>query len=182
MADQEEAPAATEEAPVKSGPKGFVLIGVLVLSLLAGGAGGALMVGPMIARKSGYLTDSGAAHGDSAASGKGQGEGGKEGAVANLHLIDNLVLNPAGSGGSRFLMLAAAVEVKDASMVEELKSRDAEARDIVLRVMGGKTVEMLSRMTYRDSLKAELADSLGTLFTKDPAAIRRIYFPQFVIQ
>jgi flagellar protein FliL len=178
MADQEEAPAATEEAPVKSGPKGFVLIGVLVLSLLAGGAGGAFMVGPMIARKSGYLTDSSAVHGDSAASGEGHGEA----AGANLHLIDNLVLNPAGSGGSRFLMMAAAVEVKDASMVEELKSRDAEARDIVLRVMGGKTVEMLSRMTYRDSLKAELADSLGTLFAKDPAAIRRIYFPQFVIQ
>ena len=98
-----------------------------------------------------------------------------------MHLIDNLVLNPAGTGGSRFLMLSTAIEFAESSQVEEMKTRDAEVRDIVLRVMGSRTIEQLSEMSNREIIKRELADSLGLLFKKKKA-IRRIYFPQFVIQ
>ncbi len=195
MSEQPAAPAEGGEAPAKAGPKGVVLIGALVGTLLIGGAAGLFAVGPMLAKKSGYVVsaagaDSAAAdggHGDAdAAEGDagGHGEaaaGGEGGAAANLHLVDNLVLNPAGSGGARFLMLAAALEFSDAAMVEETKARDAEVRDIVLRVMGARTVEELSEMSNREAIKKELADSLGTLFKKKKA-IRRIYFPQFVIQ
>ncbi|HNV73881.1 MAG TPA: flagellar basal body-associated FliL family protein [Gemmatimonadaceae bacterium] len=195
MSEQPAAPAEGGEAPAKAGPKGVVLIGALVGTLLIGGAAGLFAVGPMLAKKSGYVVsaagaDSAAAdggHGDAAAAegdAGGHGEaaaGGEGGAAANLHLVDNLVLNPAGSGGARFLMLAAALEFSDAAMVEETKARDAEVRDIVLRVMGARTVEELSEMSNREAIKKELADSLGTLFKKKKA-IRRIYFPQFVIQ
>lgn len=193
MSEQPAAPAEGGEAPAKSGPKGVVLIGALVGSLLIGGAGGVFAVGPMLAKKSGYVvaphaagdstaTEGGAAgeHGGEAAAGEHGGKEGEAGA-GNLHLVDNLVMNPAGSGGSRFLMLAAAIEFADAAQVEETKARDAEVRDIILRVMGAKTVEQLSEMVNREGIKQELADSLGTLFKKKKA-IRRIYFPQFVIQ
>lgn len=186
---------------MKAGPKGVVLIGALVGSLLIGGAAGVFAVGPMLAKKSGYVVTP-AAHdaegGDAEGEGDGgegehaapaggeHGEGGEGGAAAsNLHLIDNLVLNPAGSGGSRFLMLAAALEFNDAAQVEEVKSRDSEVRDVILRVMGSKTVEELSDMAHREEIKGELADSLGTLFKKSKSKkkpIRRVYFPQFVIQ
>lgn len=193
MAEQPEAPAAAEEVPVQTGPKGVVLIGALVGTLLLGGAAGVVAIGPMIATKAGYavaLHPDSAVHGGASGgataeggehgSGK-EGEGSGGGAASNLHLIDNLVLNPAGSGGARFLMLAAAIELKEAAQVEELKARDAEVRDVVLRVMGAKTVDQLSAMANREALKQELGDSLGALF-KEPRAIRRIYFPQFVIQ
>jgi len=181
------APSTEEEAPPKTGPKGVVLIGALLGSLLIGAAAGIFAVGPVLAKKSGFVVDHAAAgasadsshaEGDSTAS-EGGAEG--EGATANLHLIDNLVLNPAGTGGARFLMLAAAVEFKSAASVETFKARDAEVRDIVIRVMGARTIEELSEMANRELLKKELADSLGTL-VKEKQAIRRIYFPQFVIQ
>ncbi len=197
MSDQPAPAAEGGEAPVNAGPKGVVLIGALVGSLLIGGAAGVFAVGPMLAKKSGYVV-SPAAHdsagGDAEAEGDGggehaapaggeHGEGGEGGAASNLHLIDNLVLNPAGSGGSRFLMLAAALEFNEASQVEEMKSRDSEVRDVILRVMGSKTVEELSDMGHREAIKEELADSLATLFKKSKKKpIRRVYFPQFVIQ
>ena len=64
------------------------------------------------------------------------------------------------------------------------KARDAEVRDIVLRVMGAKTVEQLSDMAMRDSLRQEVSDSLTSLVPKAQRkkAIRRVFFPQFVIQ
>jgi flagellar FliL protein len=198
MSDQPAAPAEEGAKPAKAAPKGVVLIGALVGSLLIGGAAGVFAVGPMLAKKSGYVIpppsaegEDGAAddHGEPAAGEHGaEGEAAGGGAAANLHLIDNLVLNPAGSGGSRFLMLATAIEFAEAAQVEETKARDSEVRDIVLRVMGSKTVEELSEMGLREGIKQELADSLGALFTapkkgkKGKPPIRRIYFPQFVIQ
>ncbi len=200
MSEQAAAPAEGGEKPAKAAPKGVVLIGALVGSLLIGGAAGVFAVGPMLAKKSGYVVtahaegDSAAAEGEAGAEGEapaeggGHGEAAKEGeggASSNLQLVDNLVLNPAGSGGARFLMLAAAIEFSDAAFVEETKARDAEVRDIVLRVMGAKTVEELSEMSNREAIKRELADSLGTLFKKKGSKkkpISRIYFPQFVIQ
>lgn len=187
MSEQPTAPAEGEEAPAKSGPKGVVLIGALVGSLAIGAVAGIFAIGPIAAKKAGYVV----APSDSAAAGEhdegegadstASGESGEGGATSNLHLIDNLVLNPAGSGGSRFLMLSAAIELAQASQIEELKARDAETRDLVLRVMGARTVEELAEMSNRELLKQVLADSLGEFF-KDKKAIRRVYFPQFVIQ
>ncbi len=190
---EEAAPPEAGDAPIKSGPKGVVLIAALVGTLLVGSAAGVFAVGPMIAKKSGYVVAPSAhGEGDSASAegegGEGEGGGGEhekgkegEAPVSNLQLIDNVVLNPAGSGGSRFLMLSASVELVDPKLVEEMKTRDAEVRDIVLRVLGALTVEELTEMSNREHLKQQLVDSLGTLFKKKKQ-IRRIYFPQFVIQ
>ena len=80
MAEQPEAPAAAEEVPVQTGPKGVVLIGALVGTLLLGGAAGVFAIGPMIAKKAGYAV---ALHPDSAvhggASGGATAEGGEHG-------------------------------------------------------------------------------------------------------
>jgi flagellar FliL protein len=176
-------PAAKEAA---KGPKGIILIAALAGGLLLGVAGGLFALGPMLAKKSGYAIapraagDSTAAEEEAGGSDHKGGEGKEGGAVSTVFVIDNVILNPAGSGGTRFLMLAAAVDAKDATVVEQMKQRDAETRDVLLRVMGSKTVEQLSDMHLRESIKKELSDSLGALFKK--GAIRRIYFPQYVIQ
>ncbi len=185
MSEETATPAEGEAKPASKGPKGIVLIGALVGGLLLGAAGGLFALGPMLAKKSGYVVhpDSLAADSTEAeAEGGGGHEGGKEGegAASTVYLIDNVILNPAGSGGTRFLMLATAVDAKDATVVEQMKARDAETRDVLLRVMGSKTVEQLADMRFREEIKKELTDSLGALFKK--GAIRRIYFPQYVIQ
>lgn len=203
MSDSPETQAEGQAPAPKAGPRGAVLIGALVGTLLVGGAAGFLAVGPVIAKKSGYVVkaaaadsgeegaaaegeDGAAAEGESAAEGgeHGAAKEGEGGAESTVHLIDNLVLNPAGSGGQRFLMLAAAIEFNDAASLETLKGRDAEARDVVLRVLGVRSVDDLSEMSNRESIKKELADSLSTLFPKKSRkkAIRRVYFPQWVIQ
>jgi flagellar FliL protein len=186
---QEPASAAaegTEPKPPAKGPKSVLLIGALAGGLLLGAAGGVFALGPMLAKRSGYTVadsvqkamDTALAEEASAAAGE-HGEKG-EAAASTVHLIDNVILNPAGSGGQRFLMVATAVDAKDSKVVDEMKARDAETRDVLLRVLGSKTVEQLADMRYREPLKQELMDSLGAMFKK--GSVRRIYFPQFVIQ
>lgn len=194
MSDETPPPEGEPAKPARKAPKGAVLIGVLVGGLAVGVGAGLFGIGPMVAKSSGYVVTADTTHaegeegadgeGGAAAGGEHAGKEGEAGGASTLHLIDNLVLNPAGSGGTRFLMVAAAVEFKDATLVDAFKARDAEVRDIVLRVMGAKTVDQLSDMAVRDSLRKELGDSLSGLVPKAQRkqGIRRVYFPQFVIQ
>jgi flagellar FliL protein len=118
-----------------------------------------------------------AAEADAAADSTGT-EGTK--GAPSVHLLENLVLNPAGSGGSRFLLLSVAIETSSANTVTEFQARDAELRDIVLTALGSKTVDELTDISTREGIKAELLSAIGARFGK--SVVKRLYFPQFVVQ
>ena len=69
--------------------------------------------------------------------------------------------------------------MKDEGVAAQLVARDAEVRDVVLRVLGAHTVEQLADLKTREVLRTVLRDSVRTLV---PRGVNRIYFPQFVIQ
>ncbi|HCT55780.1 MAG TPA: hypothetical protein DGD08_01065 [Gemmatimonas aurantiaca] len=181
-----------EAAPSK--PKLPILIGMVAVGLAVGGGTGAALLGPMVAKKMGKTTpivaaahaDSGAEgaegeHGEAAAGGEHGGAEGKEaGAAASVLLLENLVLNPAGSGGSRFLLLSVAIEAGKATALEQFKARDAELRDIILTALGTKTVDELTDISKREIFKTELQAAVDGRFGKQ--TVKRLYFPQFVVQ
>lgn len=198
-------PDAPTDASKDAAPKGvsaalLATILAVVLGLAVGAGTGAFVVGPALA--SGLPQASAhppkakahAEEGEEGADEEGEEEEeegaeeegakpeGKAGAPgASVYTIENLVLNPAESGGTRFLLLSIAFEVKDEAALEQLKGRDAELRDLVLASVGKRTVEQLSDMVLRDSLKLELRDVAKGLL-KRKSQVKRIYFPQFVIQ
>lgn len=97
-----------------------------------------------------------------------------------LHIVDNLVVNPAGSGGARFLLTSIALQAEDPAQVELLTARDVEIRDAFVMVLSAKSVDQLTDVSLRRQLNEELrraaADVVG------PGVVRRIFIPQFVIQ
>lgn len=180
-----EQPAATEgAAPAKA--KLPMLIGMVAVGLAIGGGAGAMFLGPMVAQKMGKVMPVAAdsAHAAGAAEGDHSAEGaaGAEGATAEaaIHVLDNMVLNPAGSGGSRYLLLTVAIEAGSATVVESFKARDAELRDIVLSTLGTKAVDQLTDMAAREGFKTEIITAVDERFGKK--SVKRIYFPQFVVQ
>lgn len=185
-----ETPQAAEGAP--DAPKKAklpMLIGMVAVGLALGGGTGAAVLGPMVAKKMGKVTPivaADSAHGEDAAAAEGEhgapAEGGKEGAAAEaaIHVLDNMVLNPAGSGGSRYLLLTVAIEVGSPAAIESFKARDAELRDIVLTTLGTKPVEQLTDMATREQFKVEIMKAVDERFGKK--SVKRIYFPQFVVQ
>jgi flagellar FliL protein len=185
--------AAGDAPPAPTGLKAKLpLIAILAVGLAVGGGTGAAFVGPMVAKKMGKVVvapvhaDSAAKEGDAAA-GEGEaapkeGEKGKEGegAADAMHVLENLVLNPAGSGGSRFLLLTVAIEAGTPKAGEEFKTRDAELRDIILTSLGSKTVDELVDMSTREKIKTEVSVAIAKRFGK--TSVKRLYFPQFVVQ
>lgn len=160
--------------------KGSVLVTALVaLAGVAAGAGaGVFVIGPMMG------PDSGADSADSGGGGHGGDGGGGHGADsggdAALYAIDNLVVNPAGSQGTRFLVVGLAVRLTNGSTSSALQARDPEIRDALLGLLASKTVDELSDQGARDSLKAQVKSAVEAVIGKGTVA--SILIPQFVLQ
>jgi flagellar FliL protein len=180
MADEQ--PADDSETPAEAPPpksKNTLMIALIAGGLIAGAAAGAFAVGPVFAKKA-----------VAAASVEGKGDAkekegekkaeGKEGADVAVHMLDNLVLNPAGSGGTRFLLASVGVRLTGAPAEDEMKKREIEVRDVVLRVLGLRSVEELAEVSNRDAIKKQLVVTIDSVFGKK--VVTGIYFSQFVIQ
>jgi flagellar protein FliL len=185
MADAN-ASSTDQAAPAPTGLKAKLPLAAAVVVGLAIGAGsGAVIVGPMAAKTLGYATPAPAAAGDHADEEHAdeehaEGDSSASAVAPAVMTLENLVLNPAGSGGSRFLLLTVSIECKDAAAVTTLQSRDAELRDVVLSSLGQKTVDELADIAGRDVIKEQLATALNERFGKK--TVLRVYFPQYVVQ
>jgi flagellar FliL protein len=162
--EQVSEPEGAAAAPAKG--KRSVMI-LAVAGIAAGVAAGLFGVGPILAKRKANSPAPVAKEVDHAA-------------VAVTHAIENLVLNPAGSGGTRFLMVTATFELKDAAAQQIMKDHEAEVRDHILALLGKKTVEELTDISQRDGMKTDVLAAVTPLFPK--GAVLKVFFPQFVIQ
>ncbi len=159
----EQVPAADEAAPPKAGGSRNLII-LAVAGVIAGSGVGLFGVGPVLAKR---RTTSPPPKVEEVKS-------------AVVHALENLVLNPAGSGGTRFLMVTAAFELKDAGTEQIMKDHEAEVRDRILALLGKKTVEELTDPAQRDGIKKQVLDAVVPVFPK--GTVLKVFFPQFVIQ
>jgi flagellar protein FliL len=164
--------APSEQAATKKSP--LILIIVLVVGLLAGGGAGAMLLGPKFAEPSVVvLTPEEAEQRDRAERQRRDGP-------AVMHSFENLVLNPAGTGGTRFLMVSAAFELRDSKLADQLKAREVEVRDRILLILGSKTVDELAEISKREQVKEDLRAGVESMFER--GSVIEVYLPQFVIQ
>ncbi len=185
MAEETAAPAEAP-APAKPKPKLVVVLALALAGLGTGGAAGAFVAGPMIAKK---LVPPPAAHaeagkegekGGHAAEGKDGEKGGKEGEAAASFLVDNLVMNPAGSGGGRYLLCSVSIRYAGTATKEKWTAREAEIRDAILHVLGTKSVEELSDFNNRERFKEDIRKVIDDIM--GPKTVVGIFFSQFVLQ
>lgn len=164
-----------DESAKKSGPS---LVVVLVLLLVGAGAGGYFggpVATPVLAE---FLASDGEKE-DDGHGGGGYGGGGYGEAEEGPLTIDNLVLNPAGSGAQRFLIATLVLETEPDAHAE-LTARDAEVRDLLHIALASKTVDELADVSMRGVIREELRMSLNDLLGRE--GVHRIFFPTFVIQ
>jgi flagellar basal body-associated protein FliL len=163
--EQQNADAPVPETPAAAPRKRGLLI-LAIAGLVIGGGSGAMVLPSLLG------------HGSAADSAKTA----KPVAPAPLlfHSIENLVVNPAGTNGTRFLLVSASIEVPNEVAAQQVRDHELEVRDRMVTLLSSKTIAELTDATSRDSLKVELRRSIGALFA--PGVVRNIYFPQYVLQ
>lgn len=158
----------------KKGSSKLLLPIVVAVATLLGGVVGVLLVAPKL------IASREASTAEHSAEETAKAEGEKKAERGPLFKIDNLIVNPAGSQGSRFLMVSIAIEAADDKMDEDLRRREPLIRDVVIALLEKQSMESLARPGIRDSLKAAIADTVTILAgSKQRLAV---FLPQFVIQ
>jgi flagellar FliL protein len=181
--------AGEEKAPARpfKVPEAAILAATIVASLTVGSLLGGMLIAPKViaarnARPAAPARTEEAEGGDGAQEdegGKGNGKKG-EGAKAVVYSIDNIVVNPAGSAGTRFLMASVAFEVPDEKAAAALREKEIQVRDAVISTLECQTLEMLSAPGSREGIKRQLAIAIKPLVPGHQKL--RVYLPQFVLQ
>jgi flagellar basal body-associated protein FliL len=155
--------------------KGAGFVTVLLTAVLAGGgagAGTAWFVAPM--RVGGALAGvERLTEGDDAVEVI-------ETADWELYTVDNLILNPAGTRGRRFLVASVAVEVDRVRTLPLLQDSEIQVRDGMIRALSSQGVDELADPTRRTEMEELLRQVVSDLTNGAP--VGRVYFSRFVIQ
>jgi flagellar protein FliL len=178
-----EAPPPPPAPAKRTGPMLLMIAGLAGGGL--GGVAGAFLVAPRLAGAAAPPAATAPATAPTTASEGAPSKGDKKDAKgapspAHVYRIDNVIVNPAGSDGTRFLMASVAYQIPDDQSEQLLHAHEVQMRDDVIGILGAMTMEQLMSPHARDSIKVHLLGvARGVLGPQTPIDV---YIPQFVIQ
>jgi flagellar protein FliL len=97
-----------------------------------------------------------------------------------VFLIKDIIINPAGTNGTRFLMTTIGLEVNGPEGMKEVEKKEVEARDVLNSILTSKGLEELADVQRRENLRDEITQKLSGLVKEN--TLRHIYFSKFIIQ
>jgi flagellar FliL protein len=192
-APDKEKPAAEGAAPAAAAAKGSALkawLPALVILVLAPAGSFALAEFVLLPRLQAKLAAPAAtesAHGadetaaEPAAAGEKKGHGEKEGAAAGNYEFANVVVNLAGTMGTRYLKTSFVVTgVKNVSTKGLFESDKAKLTDITLNVLSSLSLADLEEPGSKNVLREKLVAAYNQALGK--RVVEQVYFSDFVIQ
>ena len=179
-------PPAGDAAPAKKGGNKLLLFGGIGVGTIVIGVVLALFVlKPMMASSDDPAepTDTVEKEGKASHSSKdkpkahGEGAGGGE---SLMYEISDIVINPAGTGGSRFLSVSFGFELETEAEVIDFRTRDAVIRDALITILSSKTVAQLTDARQKEIIRYQIKKRVTDLMKTDQLA--GVYYTDFVLQ
>jgi flagellar FliL protein len=97
-----------------------------------------------------------------------------------IYSISNIVVNPAGTGGSRFLSCSIAFELANSELHDEFGRKEALVRDALITILSSRTVPQLTVPKQREIVRYQIKKRLEQLMKSDDLV--GVYFTDFVLQ
>ena len=113
---------------------------------------------------------------ETAAKPKASAPGAKKFTVA----INKLLVNVAGTMGSRYLLVSMSVVSTDPAFQQKLTDNDAALRDAASSVLAAKTLTDLEKTDERNLIRTELLNGFNNILGRDE--VQEIYLTEFAIQ
>jgi flagellar FliL protein len=173
--DEAAAPRASFLGPIRLPAIAVrIAIGVLAVGVMTTGL--FLLVTEVLVPSLGAGQDSGASADAAAVS--------SEALPGEQFVIDEIILNPAGTQGRRFLRLGVALEAAageaGASVMSELETRKAQIRDLFIREFSQRTLDELTDLTVREELRIACTQQVNAILVK--GKVSDLYFTDYVLQ
>jgi flagellar protein FliL len=198
MAAKTEAPPPAAEAasaPPKGGGTMGTLLPVILVLLLAPAISWAVaqfVIVPQLKQSlsAGGDAAGGDAHGGAAAAdghgGKpakdsgGHGKKGETGGGGNSYTFENVVVNLAGTMGTRYLKVSFMVTGAEASLRAQFEGNKPKLVDVTLNVLSSLTLSDLEEAGAKNIIREKLASAYNQALGR--RVVEQIYFADFVVQ
>ncbi len=182
----EEAPAEKSGSPMM---KYIIMAGIVIVMAGAGYFVTLKFIKPMLSdNEAATLVEQDSEGGDSHAKkskkkrkkreAKNDSEGSRE--IAYIFEVENIIVNPAGTGGTRFLSASVGFELAYEDLMPLFKARQAQIRDALITILGSKNIEQLTDMKQKEIARLQIKRRVEQLLETDE--LIAVYFTDFVIQ
>lgn len=111
---------------------------------------------------------------------KKESKGHGEPATSTFFAVKDIVVNPAGTGGTRFLSVSFAFQVDSPEMAELLKSKETIIRDVLITILSAKTVAQLTDPKQKEIIRYQIKKRVSQLMEAEE--IMAVYYTDFVLQ
>jgi flagellar protein FliL len=95
-------------------------------------------------------------------------------------VIKDVIVNPAGTNGTRFLVTTVGLEVPTVEAKAELEEKEVQTRDVLITILAGKTLAELVTPEDKDSLRVEIERRVNTILRS--GKLKSVYISKFIIQ
>lgn len=97
-----------------------------------------------------------------------------------IYVVKDMIINPAGTNGQRYLLTTIAFNMSSEDAVKSLEKKEMAVRDLLNSVLTSKTMEQLVDVTKREGLREEIA--VRTRELVDRGKLRDVYFSKYIVQ
>lgn len=111
---------------------------------------------------------------------KGSHEATAEAGEQNIYVVKDVIVNPAGTNGTRFLLTTIGFEVSTGEGKKELENKDVQVRDVLNSILTSKDLSYLVNADGREPLRQEISQKVGELIRN--GSLTNVYFSKFIIQ
>ncbi|KAA3615470.1 MAG: hypothetical protein DWQ05_14055 [Calditrichaeota bacterium] len=92
----------------------------------------------------------------------------------------DVIVNPAGTAGSRFLNATVVLEFTNSKLESEINEKNVQLRDALVNVLISKTIFELDGAQARANIKEEIKETCNSILKV--GKIRMVYLPSFIFQ
>ncbi|REL38673.1 hypothetical protein DYD21_01615 [Rhodohalobacter sp. SW132] len=96
------------------------------------------------------------------------------------YTMEELVVNPAGSNGQRFLVVQVNLELRDEKHAELIEKNIQKVKHGMIEVLSSRTVYQLNTFEEREILRSELAEVTNNAIGVH--SVRNLYYIRYVMQ
>ena len=100
--------------------------------------------------------------------------------VGQFFELNDIVINPAGSAGRRYIVLELGLETTEPKLIEEAKSKEIWIRDAILTLLTNKKEEELLDLSKRSLLKKQILNIMNSKMAE--GKFSRVYFKKYIMQ
>jgi flagellar FliL protein len=98
----------------------------------------------------------------------------------NIFVVKDIIVNPAGTNGTRFLLTTIGFEVSTPEAQKELERKEVQVRDVLNSILTSKGLDELVSVEQRETLRVEISQKVSEMVKS--GSLANVYFSKFIIQ